>query len=130
MKYHIQFGLPFISARIQFRGQCLELNKILLDTGSAGTIFNANVVGEIGVIPESEDIVDTIRGVGGVEYVYTKNFEAIYLDGICLNNFQVEVGNMDYGMEIDGILGFDFIQTAKLIIDTNTMQVFTIDQTK
>jgi hypothetical protein len=63
MKYYIQFGLPFISAKIQFRGQWLELDKVLLDTGSAGTIFNANVVGVIGVIPESEDIVDTIRGV-------------------------------------------------------------------
>jgi hypothetical protein len=130
MKYHLEFGLPFVNVSIQFRGRKLILRKILLDTGSAGTIFNANVVGDIGVIPESDDIVDTIRGVGGVEYVYTKNFEAINLDGICLNNYQVEVGNMDYGIEIDGILGFDFIQTANLIINTNTMQVFAFDHVK
>ncbi len=127
MNYHIQYGLPFVTVIIQFRGQRLILEKVLLDTGSAGTIFNTDVVGAIGVIPESEDVVDTIRGVGGVEYVYTKNFDAIYLDSVCLNNFQVEVGNMDYGMEIDGIIGFDFIQAAKLIIDTIRMQVYSVD---
>lgn len=61
MNYHIQYGLPFVTVIIQFRGQRLILEKVLLDTGSAGTIFNTDVVGAIGVIPESEDVVDTIR---------------------------------------------------------------------
>ncbi|NQX69666.1 retropepsin-like domain-containing protein [Paenibacillus alba] len=130
MNFNIHYGLPFVTVTIQFRGKRLTLQKVLLDTGSAGTIFNSDVVGVIGVIPESEDVVDTIRGVGGVEYVYTKNFDAIYLDRVCLDNFQVEVGNMDYGMEIEGILGFDFIQTANLIIDTVRMEVYSENQKK
>ncbi|MDR7000058.1 hypothetical protein [Neobacillus niacini] len=51
------------------------MNKVLLDTGSAGTILNADVVDEICVIPEENDTVDIIRGVGGVECVYVENFE-------------------------------------------------------
>lgn len=35
-----------------------------------------------------------------VEYVYTKNFDAIYFDEVCIDNFQVEVGSMGYGMEM------------------------------
>ena len=35
--------LPFIEATVTFRGQSLKLENILLDTGSAGTIFNVNV---------------------------------------------------------------------------------------
>jgi hypothetical protein len=35
---------------------------------------------------------------------------------------------MDYGMEIDGIIGFDFIQAAKLLIDTIRMQVYSVDR--
>ncbi|MFW5437626.1 retropepsin-like aspartic protease [Paenibacillus apiarius] len=126
MKININHGLPFVTVTIQFRGQKLTLRKVLLDTGSAGTIFNADVVGTIGVIPESEDIVDTIRGVGGVEYVYTKNFDAIYLDRVCLEHFQVEIGSMDYGMEIEGIIGFDYIQAANLIIDSSSMQIYSL----
>jgi predicted aspartyl protease len=79
MKIDILYGLPFVKLEIQYQGKRLTLNKVLIDTGSAGTIFNANVVDEIGVVPEENDTVDTIRGVGGVEYVYVKNFERITL---------------------------------------------------
>lgn len=81
-------------------------------------------VGKIGVVPESEDIVDTIRGVGGIEYVYTKNFDSVDFDGVRIDNFQVEVGGMDYGMKLDGIIGFDFIQRVGLVVDVEHMQVF------
>lgn len=60
--------------------------------------------------------MDSIRGVGGIEYVYTKNFDAIYFDSVCVDNFQFEVGSMDYGMEIDGINGFDSSRGGELWI--------------
>jgi hypothetical protein len=118
MNIVVKQGLPFVSITIRYRGNELLLERVLLDTGSAGTIFNANLVRTIGVFPEGNDVVDSIRGVGGVEYVYTKYFESIHFDDICLENFQVEIGNMDYGMEINGIIGFDFISAANLLIDT------------
>ncbi len=124
MNLNVNFGLPFVSVTVYFRGLKLTLEKVLLDTGSAGTIFNADVVGKIGVVPESEDIVDTIRGVGGIEYVYTKDFDSVDFDGVRIDHFQVEVGSMDYGMKIDGIIGFDFIQRAGLVIDVERMQVY------
>ncbi|QQK80830.1 retropepsin-like domain-containing protein [Salicibibacter cibi] len=125
MKINIQYGLPFVELEVTFRGKTLRLDNVLLDTGSAGTIFNANVVENIGVVPEKNDIVDTIRGVGGVEYVYVKNFNLIQLEEISQRDFEVEIGNMDYGMKMDGILGFDFISSAKLVVDTNKMLVYT-----
>lgn len=70
--------------------------------------------------------MNSIQGVGGIEYVYTKNFDAIYFDGVCIENFQVEIGNMEYGLEIDGIIGFDFIRMAGLVIDAVKMQVYSI----
>jgi hypothetical protein len=124
MNLNVNFGLPFVTVTVKFRGQELMLEKVLLDTGSAGTIFKADVVGAIGVVPESEDVVDSIQGVGGIEYVYTKNFDGIDFDGIYVDNFQVEIGSMDYGLEIDGIIGFDFIRAAGLIIDAVKMQAY------
>lgn len=124
MKIDIQHGLPFVQIEVTFRGKELILDKVLLDTGSAGTIFNADVVRAIGVIPESNDVVDTIRGVGGVEYVYTKHFDSIFLGDVNLENFQVEIGSMEYGMAIDEILGFDFISSLNLVIDSKKMIVY------
>lgn len=126
MNLNVNFGLPFVSVVIEFRGQKLMLEKVLLDTGSAGTIFNADAVGVVGVVPESDDVVDSIRGVGGIEYVYTKQLDAVYFDSVCLADFRVEVGSMDYGMEIDGIIGFDFIQMAGLIIDAVQLKVYLV----
>ncbi|OXM14755.1 retropepsin-like aspartic protease [Paenibacillus herberti] len=118
-----EYGLPFVKITIEFRGKELELSRVLLDTGSASTLFNADLVGDIGIIPEENDIVDTIRGVGGVEYVYTKFLDAIHFDGQSISQFQVEIGSMDYGLEIEGIIGFDFMKAAGLVINTNEMTV-------
>jgi hypothetical protein len=49
MKIVQKHGLPFVIVTIQFRDKEMLLQKVLLDTGSAGTIFNANLVGAIGV---------------------------------------------------------------------------------
>jgi hypothetical protein len=59
-----------------------------------------------------------------VKYDYVKNFERIILGEIVQENFQIEIGNMDYGLEIEGILGFDFIQSSKLVIDTKELLVY------
>ncbi|ASA25148.1 retropepsin-like aspartic protease [Paenibacillus donghaensis] len=119
------YGLPFVSMTVVFRGRELKLEKVLLDTGSASTLLNADIVQEIGMVPEGNDIVDIIRGVGGVEYVYTKYLDSIIVDEAILNDFQVEIGNMDYGMEIDGILGFNFLKQAGAVIDTGELQLKT-----
>ncbi|MEF3312698.1 retropepsin-like aspartic protease [Paenibacillus sp. GYB004] len=91
----------------------LSLEKVLIDTGSASTLLNADIVGKIDMIPEKDDVVDTIRGVGGVEYVYTKSVDAVIIGEAIVKNFQVEIGSMDYGMDIHGIIVGGDIYDAK-----------------
>lgn len=55
--------------------------------------------------------------------MYTKSMDAIYFDALTIEQFQVEIGSMDYGMEIDGIIGFDYMKAARLVIDTKSMSV-------
>lgn len=100
MKLTEVHGLPFVNITVVFRGKELKLEKVLLDTGSACTLLNVDIVREIGMVPEGNDIVDMIRGVGGVEYVYTKYLDSIIVDEAILNDFQVEIGNMDYGIDL------------------------------
>lgn len=123
MNIQEKHGLPFVEVTIVFRGKSLKLKNVLLDTGSASTIFKADLVSEIGAIPEGDDIVDTIRGVGGIEYVYTKLLDSVHFDDVIIKEFQVEIGSMDYGMDIEGIIGFDFMKKAGVTIEILTMQV-------
>jgi len=117
-------GLPIVCIDVLFSGRQLRLENVLLDTGSAGTILDADKVAEIGVRPEGMDRTAIIHGVGGTEIVFTKWFDAVVLGDFTVNECKVEIGAMDYGIEIDGILGFDFMRTARLIIDTNKMRVY------
>lgn len=123
MRIDVRYGLPFIEVIICYRGEELHLKNVLLDTGSAGTIFNADVVDAIGVQIEPGDFLNKIRGVGGVEVVYSKQLDFVSTGEASLGRFEVEIGEMDYGMEIDGILGFDFIQSAGLVIDSKELIV-------
>ncbi|WP_171038098.1 hypothetical protein [Aquibacillus sediminis] len=41
--------LPFLEVVVTFRGRSLKLENVLIDTGSAGTIFNVNKLEEIEV---------------------------------------------------------------------------------
>ena len=47
----------------------------------------------------------------------------IKVDDFSLPNFEIEVGGMDYGFEIDGILGMDFLITSGAIINLNDMNL-------
>nr|WP_281242994.1 retropepsin-like aspartic protease [Anaerobacillus alkalilacustris] len=109
---------------VTFRGQSLKLENVLIDTGSAGTIFNVNKLEEIGVKPESNDVTQTIQGVGGLEFVYIKNIDEISInDEIAIQNSRVELGSMDYGLEIDGIIGYDFMKEVGLIINLQYISI-------
>ncbi|MCR8635821.1 retropepsin-like aspartic protease [Paenibacillus radicis (ex Xue et al. 2023)] len=123
MNINVEHGLPFVSVTVIYNGNELFLSKVLLDTGSAGTLFNADLVRDIGVIPEGNDAVDSIRGVGGIEYVYTKSLDAIHFGNFSIELFPVQIGSMDYGIDIDGIIGFDFMEAAGIVIDTKLMIV-------
>jgi hypothetical protein len=123
MNIVLKYGLPFVAVTICYRDKVLLLERVLLDTGSAGTIFNADVVGEIDVQVEPGDFLNKIRGVGGVEVVYSKLFDFVRVGEALLEGFEVEIGEMNYGMQIDGILGFDFIQAANLIIDSKELLI-------
>ena len=126
MKIRLQDGLPFVTITLGYRGQQLLLDNVLLDTGSAGTIFSADKVASMGVQYEPEDMVHRIRGVGGTEFVFTKRMDRIRLDNLDVSSFEIEIGAMDYGYEIDGIIGVDFLIQVGAIIDLATLEIRTI----
>lgn len=109
--------LPFVNATLTYKGQEIELQDILLDTGSAASVFSADELMDLGVKPEPEDFLRKLLGVGGQEVVFTKRLDKLSLDKISVNNLIVQVGRMDYGFRIQGIIGMDFLLEVGAIID-------------
>lgn len=116
MKIRIDSGLPFITAILHHQKKQSKLEKVILDTGSAGSIFKISKVARIGLNPEPNDKINLITGVGGSEFVYVKKIERLIVGKLVASNFDIEIGTMDYGFDIEGVIGMDFlIQTGATI---------------
>jgi len=124
MKIRLQDGLPYVMVSITHHGQQLALEDVLLDTGSVGTIFPTDKVLAIGLQYEADDIVHRIRGVGGAEFVFAKKVDRLSLGELQVNDFEVEVGAMDYGIEIDGIIGMNFLTQIGAVVDLAKLEVY------
>lgn len=123
MKIRLQNGLPYVTVKVIYHDCCLELHDVLLDTGSAGTIFSIDKLLDIGLEYAPDDAVHRIHGVGGTEFVFSKTVERLTVGGIRAEDFEIEVGAMNYGFAMDGIIGVDFLLYVGAIIDLATMEV-------
>ncbi len=123
MKIREQGGLPFVSLQLTQGEQSMVLPNVVLDTGSAGTILQTDLVAQIGVRLEPDDLISVVHGIGGVEFVVTKQIDLIGVDELATKNFTIEIGSMDYGFDFDGILGFDFLQQTGAVIDLAAMEI-------
>jgi predicted aspartyl protease len=95
----------------------MEIPDILVDTGSASTVFISDWGQQIGIVPEICDTIRTLWGVGGSEVVFTRRLELIKVGQMTLVNFEAEFGGMEYGFQINGILGMDFLLEERAIVD-------------
>jgi hypothetical protein len=123
MNIRLRGGLPFVSVVLEYQGQRLILENTLLDTGSAGTVFATDKLLTIGLQYEPEDTVRRIRGVGGAEFVFTKRIDSLVLGDLKAHGFEIEVGAMDYGFEIDGIIGMDVLTQVQAVIDLSLLEI-------
>ncbi|MGL5576134.1 MAG: retropepsin-like aspartic protease [Sarcina sp.] len=121
--FEYRYGLPFCSIDIEYKGNYKKLENILIDTGSGGTILKMDLVEEIGVTIEVTDSIECIQGVGGSEFVYKKSIDKINLGKLEVENLKVEIGVMDYGFEINGILGIDFLRAVSAVIDLHNQRI-------
>ncbi|WP_003539951.1 retropepsin-like aspartic protease family protein [Desulfotomaculum nigrificans] len=121
MNIMLKYGLPFTSVLLTHKGRSLHFDNFLVDTGSASTIIAAEIAVQLGLGPEPLDVIRRIRGVGGTEFVYEKHIDKIQMGSKKLDNLRIQIGDMDYGFDINGILGMDFLTRSKVIIDLETM---------
>ncbi len=123
MKLRLEQGLLLTTVVIENNQQELILDFVLVDTGSAGTIFQTEQLQRIGITYNLEDEMHRIRGVGGTEFVFSKQLKQVRVGELSVTNFQIEVGWMDYGFEPQGILGLDFLCATNAVIDLGTLEL-------
>jgi predicted aspartyl protease len=123
MKLLLKDNIPFITITATYKGTELEVPDILIDTGSATTILSTDIVTSIGIVPSPEDILHTIRGVGGREVVFRRTLDYFQVGDCRLSSISIDIGGMDYGFEMNGILGMDVLTSAGAIINLQDISI-------
>ncbi len=116
-------GLPFIEVEFINQGKSHRSANFLIDTGSASTLLSVEIAVRLGLGPEPNDTIREIRGVGGSEFVYEKHIDKIILGSKQMDSFKIQIGDMDYGFEMDGIIGYNFLKASKALINLDKMEV-------
>ncbi|HRQ37567.1 MAG TPA: retropepsin-like aspartic protease [Chloroflexota bacterium] len=123
MKIEVREGLPYVTTKLTYHGKTITLENVVVDTGSASTLFRTDDLLRLGIAFAADDVVEQVRGVGGVETVVAKRIESITVGDLRLVNFAVDMSVMNYGFAIDGLLGFDFLQQTGAVIDLSVMEI-------
>jgi hypothetical protein len=123
MRIRLEDGLPFVEAAVVVGGRTVTLPVALIDTGSAGTLVNADRLLAEGVTAEPTDRIGSVRGIGGVEYVLRKRASEIRVGDLSLRDVEVQIGALDYGFAVDAIIGADVLHGFRAVIDLGRLEL-------
>ena len=124
MKVRLEDRLPFATVTLGQGASAVTLDRVLLDTGSAATLFSVDEVTRLGIVPEPADQIRRVVGVGGSEFVITKRLERLVLGDFEIRDLPIQVGAMQYGFPIQGLLGIDFFVRAGMVIDFSRLEIY------
>lgn len=113
-----EYGLIFCSLDLTINNDKLHLDNVLVDTGSATTLINSDYIAVDGT-----EIIDNAYGVGGYETILDKHIDLFKINESIINDFNISLGEMDYGIELDCILGLDALKALNADISIKNMSM-------
>ena len=96
---------------------------MIIDTGAVGSVFATERLRTVGVHQTNDDFIGYARGIGGVEFILTKRVDTLTVGPFHAASFDIEMAAMDYGLDIDGIIGTDFLMQVGAVIDLAKLEI-------
>lgn len=116
-------GLLYVAASLSHHGRELILRNAVLDTASSGTVFAADALSGF-LLPQPSDTFDRVRGVGGYEQIVRTRLNRLTVGALRADDLSIEIAAMDYGFEIDAIIGLNFLLATRAVIDLSRMELW------
>ena len=123
MKLRLEHGLLYTTVVVIHHGRRAEFSDIIVDTGSVGSVFDADRLIDAGISNEGTDLIGEIVGIGGTEAVLYKRVDRVIVSEFEIEQFAIAVGNVNYGFPIGGILGLNFLTRVGAVIDLATLDM-------
>ncbi|BFT70180.1 aspartyl protease family protein [Paenibacillus sp. P36] len=125
MKVNLVDGLLQTSITINYKGQALTIDKMVIDAGASHTLLSADAVADIGVYFETGDEIISAFGIGDEENCFRKAFDFVTLGDFKIDSFKLDVGAMHEKLEINGLLGLDLLMAANIVLDLSNFSMYT-----
>ncbi|WP_151735390.1 hypothetical protein [Paenibacillus tengchongensis] len=93
-------GLLQTSLTLNYKGQALTIDKLVIDTGASHTLLSADAVADVGVFFENGDEIESVQ-----------------LGDINIENVKLDVGSLHEKLAINGLLGLDLLMKANIVLD-------------
>ncbi|WCT54176.1 retropepsin-like aspartic protease [Paenibacillus kyungheensis] len=122
MKINYDGQLMTISLTVKFRGKSVQINNVIIDTGSSHTIFSPDILEEIGLVYENGDAIYEAYGIGGSAPFFTKVVDSIQIDSEIISNIEIDVGILPKNHQ--GLLGLDILLSHSFIIDLKNLELY------
>ncbi|MDN4617848.1 retropepsin-like aspartic protease [Paenibacillus sp. PsM32] len=122
MKINYDGQLMTISLTVTFRGKSVQINNVIIDTGSSHTIFSPDILEEIGLVYENGDAIYEAYGIGGSAPFFTKVVDSIQIDSEIISNIEIDVGILPKNHQ--GLLGLDILLSHSFIIDLKNLELY------
>jgi hypothetical protein len=91
MQLTLRDELPFVTVTVSHGGTTVKVPDMLVDTGSASTLLNADVAASLGIVPEPTDRLRSLRGVGGREVVFARRIDRLEVGPRSVSGFGIEI---------------------------------------
>ncbi|WP_248930351.1 retropepsin-like aspartic protease [Paenibacillus hamazuiensis] len=124
MKIDLVERLLQTSITINYKGQALIIDKLVIDTGASHTLLSVDAVADVGVYFETGDEIISAFGIGGEESCFRKTFDSVTLGDFQIENFKLDVGALHEKLEINGLLGLDLLMAANIVLDLSELTMF------
>jgi hypothetical protein len=121
MKFKFRHGLIWVATTLVYEGASVEIDNCILDTGSATTAIDIDLVAFNYRKPA---IIRRLRGLGGgAQEVVCQRVDSLTLDGRELAPIDIEFGDIRPNMGINGFIGNDILSRFSLTIDFTEREV-------
>jgi hypothetical protein len=123
MKIRVENGLPIASLELVFGDNIKTFENVLVDTGCAVTIFDTDLMADIGIVIDFVyGIPTTMYGVGGKgEFCNQQKVSGLYIDNQLLNEFSLQLGMVQDMYGFDGLIGLNYMLKTGFKIDFSTL---------
>lgn len=125
-------GIIIVEAQLDGFSDTLNF---VLDTGSGGISLDSSTVNYYGLPSTHSD--RTVKGIGGIRKVNFVTDRTLHLPGLAVDHLNFHINDYEiltsvYGIKIDGIIGFSFLQRyiVKINYDKNEVEVWLPGQIK